>query len=271
MLAAILKRLRDTMKHLVKKYVKSIKVGDDVVDVIDNAPIDEKVLSGISESKMAGYYAMAMTDDNQLVQTFKYVNDGNVFLIPEPDPIIIYFDTARHFHKTIDQRKSDLFSKLSSQGFNFNAVHGDFYWYFSTACNYAIFLFLSIEAFVNKTIPNDFEYRKQIQNRKTELYDKNQIQRSIEFLEKIKSVLPTATNKNFVQEFAHKYELIKKLKEFRDEIVHTKSFEGKSSPNFYEKLFVTSLDFEFEETLFAARDFINYYQPDLIEECKCGH
>lgn len=258
------------MKHLVKKYVKAVKVGEDVVEVFDNAPIDEKAITEISEKKMDGYYAMALTENNQIVQTFKYVNGENVFLIPEPDPIIIYFDTARHFHKTIEKRKVDLFSKLSNHSNNFSSVNGDFYWYFSTVCNYVIFQFLSIEAFINKTIPKDFEYRKSIQDKKTELFDRYQIQRNIEFLEKIKTVLPLATGKNFVQEFSHKYDLIKRLKEFRDEIVHTKSFEGKSSPNFYEELFVTSLDFEFDKTLFAARDFINYHQPDLIEECNCG-
>lgn len=258
------------MKHLVKKYVKFTKVDDDVVQVLDNAPIDEKALLEISNSKMKDYYGIALTDKNYLLQTFKYVEGENIFFIPEPDPIIIYFDTAINFHKTIDKRKSDLFSKLKSMGNIFNAVNGDFYWYFSTVCNYVIFLFLSIEAFLNKTIPYDFEYRKQIQTKKIELYDKSQIQRNIDFLEKIKSVLPLSTGKNFVEEFAHKYELIKKLKEFRDEIVHTKSFEGKNSPNFYENLFVTSLDFEFDNTLLAARDFINYYQPDLIEECNCG-
>jgi hypothetical protein len=259
------------MKHLVKKYVKATKVGEDVVDVLNNAPIDEKALTKISDSKMEGYYAIALTEDNHIVQTFKYVNGDNVFMIPEPDPIIIYFDTARHFHKSISKKREDLFSKLSSSGNNFIAVSGDFYWYFSTVSNYVIFLFLSIEAFINKKIPKDFEYRKSIQDRKTEVYDRFQIQRSIEFLEKIKTVLPLATEKNFVKEFTHKYELIKKLKEFRDEIIHTKSFEGESTPNLYEELFVTSLNFEFDKTLLATRDFINYYQNNLIEECGCGN
>ncbi len=259
------------MKHLVKKYVKSAKLGEEVIDVINNAPIDEKVLSEISNSKMNGYFAMALTEDNQIVQTFKYEEDNKVYLIPEPDPIIIYFDTARHFHKTIEKRRVELFSKLTGNGSNFMAVNGDFYWYFSTVSSYAIFLFLAIEAFVNKSIPSNFEYRKLIQDKKTELYDRFQIQRSVEFLEKIKSVLPEATGKNFVKEFTHKYELIRKLKSFRDEIVHTKTFEGKSSPNFYEELFAMSLNFEFDKTLFAARDFINYYQPNLIEECGCGN
>lgn len=258
------------MKHLVKKYVKSAKLGDGVNDIINNTPIDEKVISEISNSKMNGYYAMAITENDTIVQTFKYKNNNNIFLIREPDPIIIYFDTARLFHKTIKEKRLSLFSKLSRNEY-FSAVNGDFYWYYSTVSSYVIFLFLAIEAFINKSIPNNFEYKKNIPGKKTELYDKYQVQRNIEFLEKIKSVLPEATNKNFVSEHTHKYEFIRKLKLFRDEIVHTKSFEGKSSPNFYEDLFVMSLDFEFDETLIAARDFINYYQPNLIEECLCGN
>ena len=261
---------KQKMKHLVKKYVKAIKVGEDIADVLNNAPIDEEALTEILNTKMEGYYVMALTEDNHIFQTFKYVNGDNVYVIPEPDPIIIYFDTAILFHKTISKLRKELFSKLSSPGNNFIAVNGNFYSYFSTVSNYVIFLFLSIEAFINKAIPKDFEYRKQIQDKKTEIYDRFQIQRSIEFLEKIKTVLPQATEKNFVQEFPHKYDSIKKLKEFRDEIVHTKSFEGKSSPNCYEDLFVRSLNFEFDKTLLAARDFINYYQNDLIEECNCG-
>ena len=260
------------MKHLVKKYIRSIKVGEDVVDVINDAPIDEKALTEISDLKMKGYCAIALTEDNNIVQTFKYVNGENVYLIAEPDPIVIYFDTARHFHKTIESRKNELFSELFTPGYNFIAVSGEkFYWYFSIVCNYVIFLFLSLEAFINKTIPNEFEYRKDIQNKKTELYNKLQIQRNVEFLEKIKSVIPEATGKSFVKEFTHKYEFIRQLKEFRDEIIHTKSFEGVSSPNFYENLYVKSLDFEFDKTLFAVKDFINYYQPNLIEECNCGN
>lgn len=248
----------------------SIKVGNEVVQIIKKAPLDEKSLSEISNSKMENKYALALTEDNFIIQTFKYINKEKVYIIPEPDPIIIYFDTARHFHKSIEKHKSDLFIKLSSPGYNVYAVNGDFYSYFSNVSSYVTFLFLAIEAFINKTIPNYYEYRKQISNKKTEVYDNYQIQRGIEFLDKIKIVLPDALGKNFVQEFSHKYDLIKKLKEFRDEVVHTKSYQGKGSPNFYKDLFVTSLDFEHDNTLLAVRDFINFYEPNLIEECECG-
>ncbi|MFM7024213.1 MAG: hypothetical protein ACKOXB_14665 [Flavobacteriales bacterium] len=247
------------------------KVGEDVVDVIGKASIDEKALTDISNANMADHYALALTADNHIVQTFKYVKDGKVYFIQEPDPIVIYFDTARHFYKDLKQKRTELFSKLSTPGYNFISVNGDFYWYFSTVCNCVIFLFLSVEAFINKSIPNGFEYKRTIQDKRTEVYDRFQIQRNIGFLEKIKEVLPQAKGNSFVVEFTHKYELIKKLKEFRDEVVHTKSFEGLKSPNFYQDLYVMSLDFEFDKTLLAARDFINYYQENLIEECNCGN
>lgn len=259
------------MKHLVKKYILRVKVGEDVMEVINKAPIDEKTISEISNTNIEGYHTLGITEDNDIIQTFKYTEGKNIFIIPEPNPIVIYFDTARTFHKIIQNRRKDLFGTLTTPGNNFYALNGDFYWYFSTVSSYIIFLFLSIEAFVNKIIPNDFEYRKNIQDRKTELYDKYQIQRSIEFLEKIKKVVPAITNKNFIQEFGHKYELIKKLKEYRDEIIHTKSFEGKNSPNFYENLYANSLNFEFDKTLFAVRDYINYHEENLIEECECGN
>lgn len=228
------------MKHLVKKFVNASKVGNDVIEVFNNAPIDEKVFNEISNNNLEGYYALALTDKKYIMQTFKYLKDGNLFIIPEPDPIIIYFDTAVHFHKSILKRKTELFSKLTNLDEKFTAINGDFYWYFSTVCSHVIFLFLSIEAFLNKSIPNGFEYRKPIQDKKVEIYDKFQIQRSIDFLEKIKIVIPQALGRNFVTEYSHKYDLLKKLKEFRDEIVHTKSFEGKTTPNFYEDLFVIS-------------------------------
>lgn len=262
------------MKHLVKKYVNLSQLSEGAADTLNNAPVDEKELTKIANKQMDGYSTYAFTEDNKIVQTFKFENEGKVYLIPEPDPVVIYFDTAVHYYKTIKSRRDELFSKLSAEQNNFHAVNGDFYWYYSNASNFILFLFLSLEAFINKSIPDDFEYRKTIQNRKTELYDKLQIQRNIEFLEKIKKVLPQLPQfegKNFVTDYTHKYDLITDLKKFRDEIVHTKSFEGIGTNNLYEGLYVTSLNFEYEKVLLAARDYINFHQENLIEECLCGN
>jgi hypothetical protein len=42
-------------------------------------------------------------------------------------------------------------------------------------------------------------------------------------------------------------------------------------PNYYESLYVNSLNFNYDEALYAARDFVNYYQENLLEECPCGN
>lgn len=258
------------MKHLVKKYVRHLKVGQDVTNLLENIPVDEKQIAEIKQKKLDGYYGMVYTEDNELFQTFKYEKDGTTYLLPEPDPIVIYFDTARNNYRQIKDLREEIFKTLKMFDQNLGATMGNFYWYFSIVSSYTIFLFLSIEAFINKSIPKDYEYRRPVQDKKIEVYNKFQVQRNIDFIEKLKVILPEITGKNFVAEHTHKFEQIKKLKLFRDEVVHTKSFEGDNVPNFYENLYVMSLDFEFEKTLLYVRDFINYYQPNLIEECQCG-
>lgn len=57
------------------------------------------------------------------------------------------------------------------------------------------------------------------------------------------------------------------MKDSRDEIMHTKSYEI-TSPNLYEKLFSTSLDFNVEKILEHTKDYINYHEDNLIEEHK---
>jgi hypothetical protein len=257
------------MKHLKKKYVLHVKLNDDVVKVINNAPEHKKEVDEIMKNNLDGYYGLAFTENNDLVQTFKYEEDGKVFMIPEPDPVVIYFDSARHYYRQISGKREQIFEKVTKFDKHISATTGDFYWYFSLASSYAIFLYTSIEAFINKMIPNEYIYSRKIQDKRTELFDKPQIQRYLEFSEKLKNVLPEITGKNFVAEFTHKFEQIKKLKNFRDEIAHTKSYDGENGPNRYENLYVTSLNFDYEQTLNYVKDFINFYQPDLIEICPC--
>lgn len=258
------------MKHLVKKYVRYTKFKEDLNSAISELPIDEKEIARIQEQKMEGMYGWLLTDTNEMFQTFRYEKDGEVYMLPEPDPVVIYFDTARNNYRQLKELREELFKDKAHFGKDLVATMGNFYWYYATASSFAIYLFFSVEAFINKMIPKDYEYRRKIQNKKTELFDKFQVQRNVEFPEKIKDIIPEIKGKSFVQEFTHKYDQIQKLKYFRDEVVHTKSFEGDKVPNFYEQLYVMSLDFEFEKTLLYVRDYINYYQPGLIEECNCG-
>ncbi|MGZ5245371.1 MAG: hypothetical protein ACXWD4_15725 [Bacteroidia bacterium] len=50
--------------------------------------------------------------------------------------------------------------------------------------------------------------------------------------------------------------------------MHTKAI-GANGSNFYKTLFTMSLDFKYNKALQAVREFINFYEPNLIEDCDC--
>lgn len=258
------------MKHLKKKFILYIKAGEELASVLDNAPANSEVKPREILQSMDGNYAIVYTDDNELLQTFKYEENNELFLIPEYNPITIYFDTARYNMRQLRDARPEVFTNSAQFGHGIRAVNGNFYQYFALASSYSLFLFTALEAFINKMIPPNYEYRRKIQDKKTELFDKDQIQRNIDFIEKIKFVIPQIKKANFITQYSHKYDQILKLKQLRDEIAHTKTYNGKNAPNYYEKLFATTLSFDYETTLHYVKDYINFYEPSLIEECDCG-
>jgi len=258
------------MIHLKKKYILEVKADNELASVLNSAPVEETFNQQLETTSLGDHYALVYTDTGQIFQTFKYEENGVTYLIPEPDPIIMYFDNARFYVKHLQSQRETVFENLRMFSNNIGAVNGNFYSYFTMASTYALALFTSIEAFINKIIPSNFEYRREVQDKRTEVYTRDQIQRYVDFTEKLKYVIPQITGKNFVSENGHKYDIIKKLKTFRDEIAHTKTYQGPNNPNHYEDLFATSLKFDYENTLLVIKDFINYYKPGLIEECNCG-
>jgi hypothetical protein len=142
-----------------------------------------------------------------------------------------------------------------------------FHAYFMHSSGFILNLFIAIEAFSNHLIPEEYKYVKPTRTC-TEMYNKEEILRNISFDEKIKKVIPEIKNQSFHEKHGHLFDHLLKLKEFRDEIMHTKPSNGKSFK--YQGLFVRALDFNYHSTIYAARDFINFYEPNLIEECGCG-
>lgn len=116
-------------------------------------------------------------------------------------------------------------------------------------------------------IPEDYKFHKETPS-KTEVYNKAQIERFLAFDIKITKVLEEVTGKNYSTKYSREYNYITNLKRFRDAIIHTKKNTKGRTP--YEHLFRESFAFKYEPTLHAVRDFINFYSPNLIEECDCG-
>lgn len=127
-------------------------------------------------------------------------------------------------------------------------------------------LYTSIETFINYRIPNNYIFSKSDGNKFTRTYNYEQIQRQISTEDKIKEILNKIENKNFSKKYPIKQQHINNLKEIRDSIVHTKQLNIYEE---YERVFKLALKFDSISTLNAVIDFINYYEPNLIEPCPC--
>ncbi len=260
------------MAHLKRKFVHVLQIPSETINIVANAPTDTNKIKEIHNSNLDQHYAFLVNKD-EMVQSFKFVDKANkrTYLIGEPNPIVMYFDMALGQLSIIKERRNSMMrnAKVESQGL-FYTIEGitDFYNYYTITTSLVIYLSLALEAFINKIIPDDFIYYKKT-NKKTEMYNRDQIQRYIDFQEKLKSVVTLVTSKDFAEKNGHKFDLIKKLKGFRDEIVHTKSQHSNGSRNYYEQLFSLSLSFDYEKTLQYCADYINFYEPKLIEYCNC--
>jgi len=256
------------MKHIKKKFLFSVKTEMNAKDLLGTVEPNTKYIERITESNFIDHAAYMVTEDGKIIQTFKYEKDGKTLFIPEPNPIVIYFSNAQMILKPLIDTKKDLLDSLI-QNKDVGITQSFSYQFFGHASNFVTSLFNALEAFINSKIPDDFEYRKE-GKQKTELYNKRQLQESLRFEEKIKKVIPQIMKKPFHQDFGHKYEILTKFKDIRDNVVHTREHE-ENIPNYYEKLFTELLDHDYLKSIQAVRDYINYYENNLIEKCQCGN
>ena len=103
----------------------------------------------------------------------------------------------------------------------------------------------------------------------TVLFAVNEKGRWPSFKEKVETILPKVTGKDFIKSFPDEWAIINELKIFRDMIVHLKN-DHLYGPNIFKPVFQKALSIDFNSTIWKVKDFINFYEPNLIEECNCG-
>ncbi|MGI4740268.1 MAG: hypothetical protein ACRYG7_34280 [Janthinobacterium lividum] len=255
------------MKHIKRKFLYCHKIGEEVVKALDAAPNSATQFEVQRAEEYVGY---VRTEKDYLIQAFPYKSSKATCFIPEPHPVVLYFNGAQNFAKHIKVSKESFFAALDNTD-----VQKDLdalYTFFSNITIGTTFLYNALEAFMNLKVPNDYQYTKK-KSDCTQTFDKNQIQWHLTFQEKLKQVIPDITGKYFHREYGHLYDRLddrlEHLKECRDEIIHTKNyFAGHPTP--YKRLFTIALDFDYEAALIATASYINFYEPELIEECGCG-
>ena len=258
------------MKHIVRKPFKEWRLNLDAKNALASSGtiVTGKALDAIEADKYVGYIE---TIDDKLIQTFPFIKDGVVYQVVEPHPVTLYFNGAQFFIKHVSERRALLLLEIEKPiyGLDVRKQLDALYTFFSNFAMFTTFLYNSLETFVNYVIPDDYRFEV-VGKRNTEIYNKSQIQRNLPTDRKLWEVLPDVFGKKFDNE-REKYlkNTVLKLKECRDEITHTK-YGGDSYPNGYKKLFTRALEFDCEGTLNAIAEVINFYEPNLIEECGCG-
>lgn len=253
-------------KHIKKRFLNEFDLPKEITKEV--AAEDQYISQDeVKKIKVPEGHTPFLMTNTAAFQAFPFNYQGQVRLIPEPDPVLVYFHMAYSNFTVIEEKKKSILKPL------LNPVMGEpmideWYQYFGLTCGCVIFLFTTLEAFINRFIPLKFEY-KRFGNKSTEVFNKQQIEEFIPFNEKIKIVLPQIMGKDFFKAHPPTSQHIINLKEFRDSIVHTKT--SRDAPT-YDHLFKKSLTFNYKNTLNAVAAFCNYYHPSskYIVECDCN-
>lgn len=209
-----------------------------------------------------------VTTEREFIQGFFYEIQGQNIPIPEPNPIVIYFSNAQGFLSSILEKREELFGELKKTKYDIDNVLNHMFAFYGYVVNFASSLFDALEAFVNSKIPKNYQCPNP--DRRKKILNKYKIIRYCNFETKVKKILPDVfEGKNFVVEKSHLYENIKLLNRLRDNITHAKS-DVDFEVNYYEKLFVEALNFDYSKAIESAKEFINFYENKLIEPCNCG-
>lgn len=258
------------MKHIKKKYLFQ-KNYDKLKTVLDKKHeellITDKDLIKKSKNKVL----LVKTSKDIVMKAFPVkVNNGNI-VIPIPDLSLVYFDAAYNLNILRKEYETKMYEKLAlkNEVNELNEINEDatneIYKYYGFASSCIILLFTSLESFINFMIPDNGEYKKET-NTKTEIYNKSQIQRFINFNDKMKKVIPYFHKKDFFNKQTPTNQYIDDLKKVRDEIVHSKS---ESTFLVQETLMKKILEFKYEKTFDSIRKYMNFYKPGYIEDCDC--
>ncbi len=256
------------MKHIKKRFLLEYPTGK-----YDLNQIAIKIESGkdfINGDLINNKNTLVLmdTEEDITIGGFVYKLNGKKYILPVPDPTLIYFNNAQEQLRQIIIYKKNLLKKLDVQNESLSETAlNDIYLFYGATSGFVVFLFTSVESFINQMIPKEYVYKKE-KNNKTEMYNHNQIMNGIDFKVKIKGILPEILGKSYFKKSTPSNEMIWNLKEFRDEIIHTKPQDN--NPLKYKKIIKKSLDFRYDDTLEAVAKFMNFYRKGYIVECDCG-
>jgi len=260
------------LKHIKRKTIDYIEFSDDKMKnlngVFPEKSSNEKFPPIKYKDIPKDHIPYLIWDTGYYMRGFAFNNNGMACIMPLANPVLIYFNLAQMNLNEIYSLRKNLLDKFGHETSVKEKTLDTFYVFFGIASTFIVMLVTSLEAFVNSKIDKDFLYKIKDAEKCIKVYNIDQIQRWISFEEKVSMILNKHTKKNFAKNYPLIQEKINKLINMRNEVIHTKTDD---TYKYLENLYSDMLKFKFDETIIAVRDFINYYDENLIEQCPCGN
>jgi hypothetical protein len=259
------------MKNIIPKNIQQYNTDFDFDDLkAEDVPKKsiQKANNYLKSKKYSDGNMISVTNQRKAIMGFDYLYKNQMKFVPELDPCLVYFSSAQMFSKMIFNYKRGLLDNLSnidpSKNKNVQDIGKtmlEFQHFFQFASSYVMVLNASLEAFINKTIPNNYEYKNESGRKKDIKWVRNEI--------KMSKIIPDCTQKNFPLEHPKTYNSIKDFIKFRNQLIHLSPRTDRNSVR-YKEFYRKVLDFEYLNSVYQIKKYINYHEPNLIEERDFG-
>lgn len=254
------------MKHAKRKFLFEIKKSNIPTG---GKEIELKEIIGDSAQEILNrhkdHIVLLQTED-QLIKGYIQKCDSKYYTFPIPDLTLIYFSAAQRSYQISKGWKKEMLAKLDCKEFPASPPIHEIYDYFGAIFSVVTTLFTALESFINQLVPRD--YKKEIVRSKCiEVYNYEQILKHLDFKTKVKTVIPEVTKRNYFLHPNPSNQLIWNLKEFRDELIHTKP---DADPFVFKQIYTKALNFNYPKYIEAVAQYFNYHKPNYIEVCDCG-
>lgn len=177
------------MKHILKKFLSKVTYSQEVAKVFNDA----LPLANLNKINLKDHIIFGTTDSNEMISMFTLYQGKEKYIVPEPDIVVCLFECGRQYAVRLPELRKTLLSELADTSKTMNNSYN----FYAAACLAATSLVNALEAFMNRQIPNDFEYIYQEPQRKV-IQNKEQIERNLSFEKKIKDIIPLATGESIL-------------------------------------------------------------------------
>lgn len=250
-------KLKPTKRHLINfnpaELTKDMKIPKESEEFAKKYQNSKKHSDEFEQDLIIGF-------ENEFVYGFDYFYNDDKIIIPELNPVMIFYSNALMSHRKLIMFRNELLinSPTIKNYKKHNIDPNKFGDFFRMATNCIVNLQSTLESFVNRMIPDEHLF-----------LDKNEIPFEPTIFHKLDKALPVIKKRRFKSKFKKHNNQIRLLIELRNELIHLNPTQENTNTK-YKVVYRKMLKFDYTQAIIAVENFVNFYEPNLIEHCSCG-